>query len=323
MCIIVFKKIDSKNYIAKNRDKSIKTNISIIHELLDNVEIVYMFDIDTYWLEGMNQFGIGAVNSTLAVKTDEIIDRSEYQKKLFNTKRNILKNNNLEKMSNEWISFSKFNDLSRHGHTLICNNLHCKHIESFHGEIPIKETILNDAVFTNHSIHLKNKGYSYGKKYLSSLVRKELAYNEIVNINDKSEILKCLNKNYINLNPELHTYRNKNCTISYLKMDDNFSAFNTVSQVLMCLSELIFYFNYDIDNCNFVKYSNRLPKNYAAKIKVVINQISKSKKPEAIPFKQDYINILIENNMYKKKNILYYCIFLIMIMYIYIFIMDK
>ena len=37
MCIIVFKKIDSKNYIAKNRDKSIKTNISIIHELLDNV----------------------------------------------------------------------------------------------------------------------------------------------------------------------------------------------------------------------------------------------------------------------------------------------
>ena len=93
MCIIVFKKIDSKNYIAKNRDKSIKTNISIIHELLDNVEIVYMFDIDTYWLEGMNQFGIGAVNSTLAVKTDEIIDRSEYQKKLFNTKRNILKNN--------------------------------------------------------------------------------------------------------------------------------------------------------------------------------------------------------------------------------------
>lgn len=323
MCIIVFKKIDNNNYIAKNRDKSIKTNISIIHEILDNVEMVYMFDIDTYWLEGMNEFGIGAVNSTLAVKTDEIIDRSDYQKKLFNTKRHILKNNNLEKMSNEWISFSNYNDLSRHGHTLIADNKNCIHVESFHGEIPKKKIILNDAVFTNHSIHLKNKGYNCGKKYLSSLLRRELAYNEILNINDKSQILKCLNKNYIDLNPEFHTYRNKKYTLSYLNHSDSYKTFNTVSQSLMCLSELIFYFNYDMENCNFVKYDNQLPKNYIPKIKVVINQISKFNHLEKMPFKKEYIDTIIENYMYKKKNILYYCIFLIVILYFYILFFDK
>jgi hypothetical protein len=323
MCIIVFKKIDNKNYIAKNRDKSISTNISIIHEIVDHIEIVYMYDVNTYWVEGMNEFGIGAVNSTLAVKTDEIIDKSEYQKRLFNKKRHMLKHNNLEKLSNEWLSFSQNSDLSRHGHTLLCDINNCIHIESFQGEIPFKEKIINDTVFTNHGDKLKNKGYIIGNKYMSSLLRKELAYNEIINVNNKNEILNSLNKNYIDINPEFHTYRNKKQTLAYLDADDRHAAFNTTSQTLMCLSELLFYFNYDQENSNFLKYDNRLPINYVPKIKVFINKISKCKNPEKMPFNATHIEKIIEMNMYKKKNILFYCITLILLLIIYITIFDK
>jgi hypothetical protein len=320
MCIIIFKKIDTQNYIAKNRDKSITTNISIIHELLDNIEIVYMFDVDTYWVEGMNEFGIGIVNSTLAVKTDEV--RDEYQKRLYTKKRNMLKNNKLEKMSEEWLLFSKNSDLYN-GHTILSSSKQCIHIESCHGEIPIIEKIFMDSVYTNHSMHLNNKGYSYGKKYLSSLLRKELAYNEIIKINNKNEIFNCLNKNYIDLNPEFHTYRNKKHTLSYLNEDDKYIAFNTGCQMLMCLSELIFYFNYDSENCNFIKYDNRLPYHYTPKIKVNILKISKSKKAEKMPFDQNHIDTIIENKMYKKKNILFYCLVLILACYIYIRFFEK
>ena len=323
MCIIAFKNIDNKNYIAKNRDKSISPNISIIHELIDNIEIVYMYDIDTYWVEGMNEFGIGALNSTLAFKSDETIDKSDYQKSLYNLKRFMLKHNNLKKLESEWISFSQNNDLSRHGHTLLSDQFNCIHIESLYSNIPMKQNIYNDVVFTNHGLSIKNAGYNCGKNYLSSLIRKELAYNEIINVNNKNEILKSLNKNYIDLNPEFHTYRNKKYTQSYLKVDDKYKAFNTTSQVLMCLSELIFYFNYDNENCKFVKYDNRLPKNYVPKIKVFINKISKCKNPEKMPFNATHIDKIIEMNMYKKKNILLYCITLILLLIIYITIFNK
>jgi hypothetical protein len=321
MCIIVFKKIDNKNYIAKNRDKSILVNISIIHEIVDNVEIVYLFDLDTFWIEGMNEFGIGFVNSALAVKTDEIIDKSIYQKRLFNKKRNMLTNNKIENIVNQWVLSSKNNELngaSYDGHTLICNNSKCYHIETFQNEIPFQQNLVKDTVFTNHGINIKKSGYSTGKNYMSSLLRKELCYNEIKKIKSYSEILNCLNKNYVGINPEFHTYRNKKQTINYLDVSDKHFAFNTNSQILMCLNELKFYLNFDLESANFIKYDYRLPKDYVPKIKVVINGVTKSKKYDALPFDNTYITKISETYMYKKNKILFYCILLLFILIIFV-----
>ena len=323
MCIVVFKKIGNNNYIAKNRDKFVSPNISIIHELIDNIEVVYMYDMDTYWVEGMNEFGIGTLNSTLHVITDENIDKSEYNKTLYNLKRLMLKHNNLEKLASDWISFSQNKDLFRHGHTLLSDKHKCIHIESFDGEIPIRKNIYNNVVFTNHGISLTNAGYTNGIKYMSSLLRKDLAYNEIIKVKHKNDILKSLNKNYIDLNPEFHTYRNKKYTQLYLNLDYMHKTLSTTSQTLLCLSELIFYFNYDNENCNFVKYDNRLPMNYKPKIKVFINKISKSKKIEKMPFDKSHINNLTEKYMFKTKNILLYCIFLIMVICVFLIFVNQ
>jgi len=70
-CIIVSKEINNKFILAKNRDRAYKPTIEIIHTLLNGVEVVYLHDTITDWSEGMNEFGIGVVNSALLVGRDE------------------------------------------------------------------------------------------------------------------------------------------------------------------------------------------------------------------------------------------------------------
>jgi len=323
MCIIVFKKLDNKNYLAKNRDKSVSVNISIIHEIVDNVEIVYLYDLDTCWIEGFNEFGIGFVHSTLVVDNDEIIDNKE---QLSIKVREMLKHNNIKEFIKQWILITKnieSPNTSYNGHTLVSDTKNCIHIESFKNENPHEENILNHAVFTNHGIKLKNTGYNYGKKLISSLLRKDIVYNEIKNVKNKDEILPSLNKNYFKLNPEFHPYRNKKQTLSYWEQYENWYALNTTGQILMCLSELTFILNNDNDNCNFVKYDYRLPKNYNPKIKVIINKITKSNKLDEMPFDNSYIEKIYETYMFKKNTILFYCITLLLVLIIYIVFFDK
>ena len=57
--------------LAKNRDRGYKARIEVIHELIDDVEVAYWRDVDTDWSEGLNEYGIGMVNSSLLVVQDE------------------------------------------------------------------------------------------------------------------------------------------------------------------------------------------------------------------------------------------------------------
>jgi hypothetical protein len=65
MCIIVSKEINDKFVLAKNRDRAYKPTLEVVHTLLDGVEVAYLHDVTTDWSEGINEFGIGAVNSAL------------------------------------------------------------------------------------------------------------------------------------------------------------------------------------------------------------------------------------------------------------------
>lgn len=323
MCIILFKKIDNNNYIAKNRDQSSIINISIIHEIVDNVEIVYFYDLDSMWIEGMNEFGIGFVSSSLNDR-NEITDKRKQD--LYTTKKKMLTYNNIENIINEWILLSKKSDLNENsydGHSLICDSINCIHIETYQNQNPSKENIINDSVFTNHGIKLKESGYTTGINYMSSLLRKELCYNELKNVKNKMEILSSINKNYINLNPYCHTYRNKKQTIEYYDNPNLYKSMSTTSQILLCLNELIFVLKYDKEYSNFIKYDYRLPKNYVPKIKVIINSTTKSNNYNQMPFDHTYINRITEKYMYKKNTILFYCIILIFILIIYISIYNN
>ena len=70
-CVVVGIRLEDGVVLAKNRDRGYKANVEIIQKLVDGVEVVYWRDVDTDWSEGMNEFGIGIVNSSLMVKQDE------------------------------------------------------------------------------------------------------------------------------------------------------------------------------------------------------------------------------------------------------------
>jgi hypothetical protein len=70
-CTIAAVRMDGGVVLAKNRDRGYEARVEIIHEIVDDVEMVYWRDIDTDWSEGMNEFGVGIVNSSLMVVSDE------------------------------------------------------------------------------------------------------------------------------------------------------------------------------------------------------------------------------------------------------------
>ena len=70
-CTVVGVRLTDGVVLAKNRDRGYTAEMEMVHELLDNVEIAYWHDLDTDWSEGMNEFGIGIVNSSLMVNDDE------------------------------------------------------------------------------------------------------------------------------------------------------------------------------------------------------------------------------------------------------------
>ena len=70
-CTIAGVRLSDGVVLAKNRDRGYNAKMEIVHEIIDNVEVVYWHDVETDWSEGMNEFGIAVVNSSLMVNDDE------------------------------------------------------------------------------------------------------------------------------------------------------------------------------------------------------------------------------------------------------------
>lgn len=79
MCVIIYYK-QNNNILIKNRDTKHMPNIQIIHEIINNIEIVYMHDILTDWIEGINEYGFSIINSSLNHKSGQLINNTNYEK---------------------------------------------------------------------------------------------------------------------------------------------------------------------------------------------------------------------------------------------------
>jgi hypothetical protein len=72
MCVILFTKINNKNILFKNRDRPNVSNFKIIHEIINGTEIAYLNDLHSGWHEGLNEYGIGIINSTFKVNKNNL-----------------------------------------------------------------------------------------------------------------------------------------------------------------------------------------------------------------------------------------------------------
>ena len=274
MCVILCTEIKGKQILAKNRDRTYKPSIEIIHEIVNGIELAYIKDKKSGWIEGMNENGFGLVNSTLSTTDGKI-----------NNKRLVKKNNIIYKaLTKKHIGenfYDIINDTEKHytleGHTILFYNDELIHFENNKQNEFVAEKIKNDKVYSNYGINLRKEGYTKCNKGMSAFLRsniieKELKDNKITSIEDLTEIM---NSNYKNINPRFHPHRSKQ--YSQKKNRNSPTNFNvsTTGQIVFNMTDLVFLYYSDVYNSERVKYINKLPKDYTPKIRIIIKETKK------------------------------------------------
>lgn len=262
--------------LAKNRDRGYKAKVEIIHELIDGVEVVYWRDVDTDWSEGINEYGIGIVNSSLLVAQDEKEgkgvekerkEKDKPAKRKFSADgekiRKALSYKTLPQVIKSLISYTGEDkkDVGLKGETIVSdsNNIYVIEMTSKHS--PIIKKLKKESklvVRTNHGIYHKKSGYTSGEKRKSSVTRMELAKEHLKNVKTDREVIDKLKQKY-KKDSFLNPYRTK-----------NMYHMQTTGQIMMNLEKKEVTVRMDNKMGEFEGIETILPKNYTPKIKIKV-----------------------------------------------------
>jgi len=263
MCIILAKKFNNDEIIlGKNRDRNYNPNIKIVKQLTGyNIEICYMLDTATDWSEGMNEFGIGIVNTALFVRRDE------KEKKLKMTRKQSKDGIRIrEALSKDNLKDAIKTLLTYHGgikgHTFISDRKQLVLIEytrKVHPIVKVWNFEDGPVVRTNHGIYHKSAGYQNGNDKISSDLRKK---NTLKILNS--------NKNYMKVFPRMYIHKQKKGPKYDMIRAQN--KLWTSSQLIMNLNQKYMGIYLIPDAVNFMGIENKLPKNYNSKITVKVKQ---------------------------------------------------
>jgi hypothetical protein len=312
MCVIIYTTINNKKILAKNRDRVYKPNIIIVHELVDGVEMAYIKDLKTGWIEGLNGNGIGIVNSTLNRNDGKHKVDKSYLKTKKNRILDALHETDSKKIISEIVEDKKKVPFLE-GHSLIVCDDKCLHIENNVDNKFVISKINETSVFTNSGKSFDDAGFVKGKKGLSSFLRRKNIEMELKNdkINSYDDLVNIMNKNYIGIDPRFHSYRDEKMIEKHLnktlgKNKNNKAIVRTTGQILLNLTDKELVYFEDINNSKSVKYINKLPKNYNPLIRVIINKTEKNTSPTKSKLSQKYLKKMYKkfnfNNETKRKN---------------------
>jgi len=247
---------------AKNRDRSYTPKISFHHELIDGVEVLYYKDNDTGWIEGINEYGIGVINSALMVGHDEqekkIVKKTGKPSKDAPNIKKILSKKNMKEVLD---MFEDYPETIVKGHTFIGSAKEgiAKRIEvtSKH-EFTVKPLNLDElTVRTNHGFEYPDAGYETGIDYKSSLYR-------------KSQAEKFLNRS-MSAEQIMNTMKKKNYSHkSSLNMNRDTSNMITTGQIVLDLTNNTLYYNSLNGKSEVLEYVVSLPKGHKEKLDLVL-----------------------------------------------------
>ena len=251
----------NKKCLFKNRDRNYKPKITLYHEVIDGTEILYLKDEITGWCEGMNEHGVGVVNSALAVGLDEkekkLTEKDVDGVTLRDGKRMLaaLSKSDLEGT----LAAIQAHDKGLKGHTLVADPqttysleatwdgcaVSCKH--DYHVR---KLSEKNNHIRTNHGIYHSTAGYTSkdGDNYLSSLARRDQAMKALRKAEKPEDIAPIIyGKRKIDLSDPLNMVKLTN-------------EMRTSTQTVMVLSDKVFLFYMIPGEMEFQGYKNKLPK---------------------------------------------------------------
>lgn len=266
-CIIVSKEIDDKFILAKNRDRAYKPKLEVVHTLINGVEVVYLHDITTDWSEGMNEYGIGIVNSALMVGHDEaekkIVKKAGKPSKDGARIREVLAQKTFKEAIKKVVGKNDASNNGIKGHTFVSSPKYMVSVEqtSKHKPHLTLQNTESPVVRTNHGHVFADAGYTSGMNYMSSKIRKISAEKTIDKVEDWTQIPAMMRKQYYEKDSQLNMRRDTN------KMF-------TSSQTVLNLTDKIFLLEYLADKVEaFEGIKNELPKGYIPKIKIQVNKI--------------------------------------------------
>ena len=180
-CVTIAKMFSGDMVLAKNRDRNYRPRLKIVRDITSyGIEQLFVIDVDTDWTEGINELGVGVVNSALFVKRDE----KDYDKK----KKTKAPSKDGVRVR-EALGKGTFADCVRSlalyhggikGHTLVGNGKKLVVIENTSRTKPVikvKDLQKEPIVRSNHGIEHPEQGYQRGPDKLSSELRMVNALN--------------------------------------------------------------------------------------------------------------------------------------------------
>ena len=263
-CIIVSKEVGDKFILAKNRDRAYKPEIEIIHTLINGVEVVYLHDITTDWSEGMNELGIGIVNTSLLVGYDEkekqIVSKTGKKSKDGIKIRTALGQKNIK----DTLRAAILTNGGVKGHTFIADPNHLVTIEmtSKHKPVIKVQNPSKTYVRTNHGLAHPDAGYTEGPDYKSSVIRRATAKAFLKGLNNWKDELSALRANKFQ-------HDNPN------NMSRDTDKMKTTSQIQLNLTQKKFVLAYWGDRVeSFRGIKSELPSDYMPKIDIKVIDLS-------------------------------------------------
>jgi hypothetical protein len=281
-CTVAGVRLDDGIVLAKNRDRGYEAEMEIVHEVVNDVEVLYWHDIDTDWSEGMNEYGIGIVNSSLMVNDDEKegdkVKKSRVEKKFEDKKKKprhasdgakirqaLLEKNIIDcikvLVTTKGDGTAKVKGVT--GQSIVSDGKEIYIIEHSSVDVPIIKKLKDDkkvVVRTNHGIYHKDLGYQDGFKKTSSHSRMELAKKNLQGAKTDEDVINILKKKY-KKNPFLNPYRTTNK-----------HHMQTVGQIMMNCELKEVTIRLDKKYGELTGVENLLPKGYKPKIKLKIEE---------------------------------------------------
>ena len=209
MCVVAAAHYPEVGWVlAKNRDRNYSPVIKMVQTKRGGVERLYLYDLQTGYSEGINEYGVSIISAAVAVKTDE----KEGGKKTGKDKANgtspdgrRIRKALLEKTVDK--ALKSLIESKIPGNTIITDGKVCYLLESGYKPEDLERTDYKYEVIkcrkeevyvrTNHGIALPFLGYSKKnpdqvKKRESSDSRLEIATKEAKKANDPLELLNAL-----------------------------------------------------------------------------------------------------------------------------------
>ena len=266
-CIVVAGRASGGHVMGKTRDRNYKPSLKVVRDIINGLEVAYVLDTRTNYLEGMNEKGVGVLNAALLVSRDEKAAdnywrRQKSKKGSSNDGPRILHAlgmPTLQKCIKSLVGYSS----GIKGHTLAGSPKSLYAIELTSKNNPIIKRLDPSTGFdvrTNHGIEHPDAGYTptrHPDDYLSSKIRKANAEIALADVEDPEALMPAIADQHFSSGSNMNMLR---------RTDDMRSS----SQVLLNLAERELICYYFPNECDFIGVEDKTPPGHDHKINVRI-----------------------------------------------------